>query len=369
MSRTGSFPLHVALELLEANAHKNATILDPFCGKGTSLLAARLLGHKAYGIDVAPEAIVCSSAKLADVTLTSICSYISNLKVPHGKSIDPPANVRVFFHRATLTQILAFRAALQRDLRNEQATTRDHAIFAMALLLGILHGHASYSLSVPSAHAFSMSPGYVKKYCEDNNLLAPKRDVRECLLRKAMKCLAKPLPAKVESMVHMGSAVSVSAAFRNLVGKVDIILTSPPYLNAQTYSKDNWLRLWLLGYDHKVLRHSYLETGSISRFGQVMSEVFNEFSIMLRPGGLLICIAGDVSLGKRNGRTKWFKTGEFLAEKCTSDSYGFQILKREEHIVASTNRYLHMIVNSNGHSKRTLKERIFIARKGLARNR
>jgi DNA modification methylase len=46
MSRTGSFPLHVAYSLLRKYTQPPAVVFDPFCGKGTSLLAARLLGSR-----------------------------------------------------------------------------------------------------------------------------------------------------------------------------------------------------------------------------------------------------------------------------------------------------------------------------------
>jgi DNA modification methylase len=69
MSRTGSFPLSLALSLVDRHSLPGETVLDPFCGKGTTLLAARLLGRKAFGMDVAPEAVICTAAKLSAVTL------------------------------------------------------------------------------------------------------------------------------------------------------------------------------------------------------------------------------------------------------------------------------------------------------------
>lgn len=42
---------------------RNATVLDPFCGSGTSLLEAQLQGCKAYGIDINPMAVFIAGVK------------------------------------------------------------------------------------------------------------------------------------------------------------------------------------------------------------------------------------------------------------------------------------------------------------------
>lgn len=42
---------------------RNVTVLDPFCGSGTSLLEAQLQGCKAYGIDINPMAVFIAGVK------------------------------------------------------------------------------------------------------------------------------------------------------------------------------------------------------------------------------------------------------------------------------------------------------------------
>lgn len=368
MSRTGSFPLHVAFDLLKRFGTNSAVVFDPFCGKGTSLLAARMLGYAAYGSDVAPEAVVCSSAKLAAVSLEKLYTYIESLKSVWDQDSNVPRDVLTFFHTTTLSQILAIRQTLLTDLASLDYCHHADAMFTLAALLGILHGHASYSLSIPSAHAYSMAPSYVRRYAAQHGLRQPERDVKECLKAKVARCLRVQLPEPVPWSIRRASAMTASAAFPELVGKVDVVITSPPYLNAQTYAKDNWLRLWLLGYNYKEIRREYLATDSVQRYIDAMTVVFTEMSQLLKPGGILICIAGDVALGRNrqsdNSTKVAFRIGDILAELSESCHAAFEVMHRMEHTVSSHSRYLHSLSRTNGHTKRELTERVFIARKG-----
>jgi len=168
----------------------------------------------------------------------------------------------------------------------------------------------------------------------------------------------------VKWSVSRGSATEAHILFRLLRNNVDIIFTSPPYLDAQTYAKDNWLRHWLLGYDHRTLHASYLETGSTSKYEAQMVTALSIMFKMLRPGGHLICIAGDVRV--RNKTPGVYETGRRLAELAALPKVGFTIEAEEIQHVASLKRYYHALSDTNGHSNKDLLERVFIASKGIA---
>lgn len=369
MSRTGSFPLSVALSLVRRHAKPRSLILDPFCGKGTTLLASRLLGHSAYGIDIAPEAVICTAAKMADVTFESIDTYLAGLRTAPRVRDEAPREVRTFFHEETLDHILALRGALEADLRSESATRREHATFTLGCLLGILHGHASYSLSISSAHAFAMAPGYVERYAREHDLTAPFRDVKACIRAKAKQCLSTPLPRSVPNRVFWGSALHCRRLLPSLIGRVDLIVTSPPYLNAQTYAKDNWLRLWLLKQPYKEIQHRYLQTGSIRRYANRMAHKFVQLQSMLAPGGRMLCIAGDIRVraggtnGRRTADPSVLRLGELLANTCAAACPQLRVADYDSHVVKHSTRYLHAINKTNGHRSRDLIERIFVAEK------
>lgn len=366
MSRTGSFPLPLAYRLLRryASARDQAILLDPFCGKGTALLAGRLLKLSVYGSDVAPEAVLCTTAKMLSVELDSITDYIRGLRLRPVSLRTVPNSVRTFFAPTTLQQIIALRDRLFHDMSEGNRTTRAHAIVALAALLGILHGRSRRSLSLPSAHAYSMAPEYARRFAQKHRLRRPRRNVKECLISKLESCLRAPILPDVRYSVRRGSALRCGRLFPGIRGKVDIILTSPPYLNAQTYAKDNWLRLWFLGYDHRSLQHDYIETGSVPRYENLMALVLRQMSLMLRPGGLLICVAGDVRLRSKrqsNGHSSVLRTGNLLARLIQRDDLGLRLMSIRRHMIPSNTRYFHALSASNGHTKHALVERVLVA--------
>jgi len=58
-------PLCVLSPLIEAFSQPNATVLDPFSGSGSSLLAAKLLGRNYLGVELDPAYHAVASERLA----------------------------------------------------------------------------------------------------------------------------------------------------------------------------------------------------------------------------------------------------------------------------------------------------------------
>lgn len=57
-------PIALLERIIELTTNENDWVLDPFCGSGTTLVAAKLLGRNAYGVDCSSDAIALSQQRL-----------------------------------------------------------------------------------------------------------------------------------------------------------------------------------------------------------------------------------------------------------------------------------------------------------------
>lgn len=108
-------------------------------------------------------------------------------------------------------------------------------------------------------------------------------------------------------------------------------------------------------------------SGEHALYEKYMAEVFTELYKLVKPGGKLICIAGDVRRRstKSGGEDSCFETGTVLADLCQLGGKGFVVEEYSEQIVPSKTRYLHALNKTNGHRSCSLTERVFVASKPI----
>lgn len=299
MPRVGGFPAALARYFIAAYSQPGDVICDPYCGKGTVLFEATRMGRHAFGGDTAPDAVVSTRAKCLPVSFGQVAGYVEALDLNRCEPLKSiPSDVRLFYHPETLRQIMSVRRQLLTDMTCRCARTRNAATFTCGIMLGLLHGHSRLSLSLPCNQCFAMSPAYVRRYVQKHRLERPRRDVRQCLIGRIMKLFPRPRVTGV-AKVYQASAEDCPRYLRTARGEVALVLTSPPYLNRQTYSKDAWLRLWFLGYDHRAVARQSLETGSIRVFVRAMEKSLGAVMTCIKPGGRLVLVGGQAraSLG------------------------------------------------------------------------
>ena len=323
-SRTGSFPPSLARYLIERFSGRKQKVLDPFSGKGTTPLEACLSGRIGIGNDLSPEAYVITHAKVKCVSLERVGTHIRKIQEAMNLEGNPRIvrkGVNTFFHPKTLAQILAIREILRSD-------NSDESLFLKAVMCGILHGSSEYSLSLPCSHSFSMSPAYVRKYAIQHGLKRPRRDVIACLATKAEKVLADGVP-EVSGEAYMEDATKLPLRDES----VDLIVTSPPYFNKQTYAWDNWLRLWFLGYDdYREIQKKLFQSGSMPKFELFMSNSLREMYRVLRDDSACFIVIGDVVLNNRK-----VITAESIAR--ISESTGFKVNRIIKDPIPRTRKY------------------------------
>jgi hypothetical protein len=77
---------------------------------------------------------------------------------------------------------------------------------------------------------------------------------------------------------------------------VDLVVTSPPFLDTVDYAQDNWLRSWFCGIDPATVSIWHLR--NLADWTAAMTRTFRELHRVLRPGGHIAFEVGEVRHGK-----------------------------------------------------------------------
>jgi hypothetical protein len=212
-------------------------VADPFAGAGTIPFEAVLRGRSAFGADISPYAQILSKAKLAaprsleDALLSADEILMEATEMPEPDLRSVPAWVRRFFHPDTLREALKVAAVCRRP-GNE---------FVMACLLGILHHQRPGFLSYPSSHLVPYLRD--KKYPRSKfPELYAYREVRPRLVAKVKRSYKRFTAAQGAFVRFQATPVQELT----LPTRINALITSPPYMNALDYGRDNRLRLWLI---------------------------------------------------------------------------------------------------------------------------
>jgi len=250
----GMFPAKVAHYFIQRYSKAGDVVLDPFSGRGTVPLQARVEGRRTICNDLNPLAYVLSKAKANPPTWEAVETVLNGLEGAYLRrgvaDPDVPDDIRMLYHPNTLRQICYLRDHL---LSQPVARWSQEDLMIGGGLAGIMHGShrrdgTSQYLSISMPNTFSMSPAYVEKYIREKGLVTPDQDVFECLRDKLARLYLDDI-AGGDGRAYSQDASSLLHGRSLQAGSADLIVTSPPYLRVVNYGTANWIRLWLLGLD------------------------------------------------------------------------------------------------------------------------
>src|SRR5579884_2554529 len=84
------FPLDFPYFILNGRAKPGEWVIDPFCGRGTTNYASRMLGLPSIGIDSNPVAVALSQAKLANTNPSSIMRVTQRILTDYPEPDEIP---------------------------------------------------------------------------------------------------------------------------------------------------------------------------------------------------------------------------------------------------------------------------------------
>jgi hypothetical protein len=258
------FPLEYPFRVLKKHKDAGPIILDPFCGRGTTIYAAREMGLSSWGVDSSPIAVAIAKAKLATTNLKDVLLLAERMLSVEAQDIPDTLFFRKAYHKRTLKELCSLREGLLQI--NEES---DASIILRAAALGCLHGPlnrtpglASY-FSNQMPRTFASKPEYSIKFWNERNLKAPNVSVVDVLERKLARISNLEDECNGRPNQILCSDSRSSEVYSRMPNDFSIVITSPPYYGMSTYIQDQWLRMWFLGgpetVDYKVndqLKHS-----------------------------------------------------------------------------------------------------------------
>ena len=278
----GKLKSSIARDLILTFSNPGDLVADTFSGSGTIPLEAFLNGRNVFASDINPYSRILTKGKLfAPTNYEEAIRRGEKLiklsrKMPHPDLRKVPKWVRAFFHPRTLKEAINFATVAQRS-RNE---------FFFACFLGILHHQRPGFLSYPSSHLVPYLRD--KKYPRDQYpQLYDYRELKPRLfakIKRAYKRISRDSNAKA-------SFRKSSIQHLTFPTKIDCLITSPPYMNALDYGRDNRLRLWFIDPNRNLFNDN--TTSRKNLFIDSMSNLAQKLNYSLKCNGHCILIIGE----------------------------------------------------------------------------
>ena len=285
----------IAHFLVSAFTEKGDVVLDPLCGVGTIPFEACLQGRIGYGNDLSEMAYAVTKAKVEppsfSKTLTALASleaYIEENKLSPETESDVKrfaefgfnGGIAEYFHPTTFLEILCAR----RFFLDKQKTMSSEESMVFSCLLHVLHGNRPYALSRKSHPLTPYAPSGDFIY----------KSIVTHITNKFKLSFAKSLPDSFTSGKSIFGDYSQISQNANQAITVDAIICSPPFANSIRFYMNNWMRLWLSGWeieDFKIADEKFLDVKQRNNFA-----VYNSFFAMchetLKTNGKLILHLG-----------------------------------------------------------------------------
>jgi methylase of polypeptide subunit release factors len=278
----GKLKSSIARDLILAYSDPGDLVADTFSGSGTIPLEALLNGRNVFASDINPYSKILTKGKLfAPPNVEVAVSTAKKLIIRSRKAPTPdlrkvPKWVRSFFHPRTLKDAINFSIIAKQPGYE----------FFFACFLGILHHQRPGFLSYPSSHLVPYLRN--KKFPQKQYpQLYNYRELEPRLIAKIKRAYRRYNSPSNSNAIFRKSSIK----YLTLPLKIDCLITSPPYMNALDYERDNRLRLWFIDPHRRVYGDN--STNRKSFFLSAMSDLSKKLKQSLKPAGYCILIIGE----------------------------------------------------------------------------
>jgi len=293
-------------------------VADPFLGRGTTPLQAHLMDRRAAGSDVNPLCVMLARPRFDPPPLQEAEARLWEILDAGDDDADaaaPEEDLLAFYHPDTLSKLLILRRWFM-DREREGGLDRTDDWLRM-VCLNRLSGHSPGFFSVrtmPPNQAVSAESQ--RRINQRQDQTPGPKDIVDIVMRKSRSLLRTEHPSPQTPASPMLHTANADHLFYLADGSVDLVVTSPPFLNIVDYRKDNWLRCWFAGVDVDKVQISGFS--SLAEWRDFVRNALREMCRVVRGGGYIAFEVGEV----RNGEV-------LLEEQVLQASEGLPLIPRE----------------------------------------
>ncbi len=275
-------------------------VYDPFMGRGTTLLEAAFLGRRVGGGDANPLSAALLLPRLNPPSVEEVKQRLETISwTSPDLSTDecPRQDLLAFYHPETLAQLISLRAHLHQQSRLDSVDG-----WIQMVALNRLAGHSPGFFSVytlPPNQA--VSPESQRKINTRLGQVPQAKNVADLILKKT-KSLLKGVTADERELLQSASRSSrvFTQASQEPValptGIVNLVVTSPPFLDVVDYAQDNWLRCWFMGISSRALGLTVAR--HLDQWQDQMKQTLVQLHRIVSPGGYVAFEVGEVRGGQ-----------------------------------------------------------------------
>ncbi|MCL5960281.1 MAG: site-specific DNA-methyltransferase [Chloroflexi bacterium] len=270
----GQFSPELIELLLDSYASPHSIVLDPFVGSGTTLFEAAYRYHSSHGLEINPAAFaMASTVHFVNVPLAERTAYLAQAETLIRKFFRPERDL--------------FNWATYQEIDDDSALSHKEAVRSLAAEVS------------DSPFLYSIVANTVMQYidCSGNG---NHRSIFDAFRRHTKLVQALPYRQEHPSTAFLSDARSIPLDS----AQIDLVITSPPYINVFNYHQNYRRAMEALGWDLLYVARSEIGSNrkhrsnrflTVVQYAIDMYQALRELHRVLKPNGRIIVVIGRES--------------------------------------------------------------------------
>lgn len=260
-------------DILDTFLKSAGTVLDPFSGVGTTLVEAILLGHNAIGFEINPYAALACRVKVNAhrISVEKLRTEVAKLRTFYRDKASngyrpkstPPQGFRTrseFYSPQVLCKVLILQ-----DFINTIADSNLRELFRLAFASTMVR-YSNYSYEPSLGRRVSAGKSEIHDFPVGQTVAS-----KLIKMAEDIAWFQDNLPEdSPEAKVHNTSFFEHQEYLT--FSSVDLVITSPPYLNNYHYNRNTRPQLYWLGYAERPKDLKPLEYSNFGKYWQTVRD-------------------------------------------------------------------------------------------------